>query len=459
MFNWNSELGFINDYDIPSWQLDYCHFKHRSLNFLALYAYIYGYPLVITETTKKIMLANGVQINKFFNERFFPNSQYSTIVRPNVDTLYSMAWLNLSKEPIVLSVPDTHNKYYLMELLDSWTNVYASIGARTTGTAAGSYAITGPQWNGLLPEGLIRIEAPNNNTWVIGRTQTNGPKDYPVVHAIQDNYTLIPLSCWRKYESQYKDAYAKKQLNVTPANQVADMNAAAFFQTMMRAMYMNPPRIEDPAAINKLTVLGLIPSKAFDFYNLSSSVKQALELAVDYGPKLIQAEAAKKYTKNNINGWTLLIKGMGFYGADYMLRAVIAMTGIGANLPQDSVYFSAFVDIDGIPLVGYNNYIIHFNKKQFPPVNAFWSITIYNNAGYLVENPINRYAISPHLDKLKYNTDGSLDIFIGNTSLGKDDNTNWLPVSEEAFNLILRMYWPKPVALNRQWNPTAIIRI
>jgi len=451
--------NFVNNSYDPSAVLDYSCVKQDMLNSMALDAYIYGYPLVLMDITKNIMLSSGYQQNQFSNERIFPDPQYTTIIRPNVDTLYSMAWLDLSREPILLYVPDTHNKYYLMELLDAWSNVFASIGARTTGTRKGVYAITGPQWNGILPEGIIRVAAPTNTVWIIGRTQTNGPKDYPIVHAIQDNYALIPLSYFGRLEAQYNVDHAKKPLRLNPVDQVTSMNAATFFQTMLKAMYMNSPWIEDPAINRKLTALDLVPSKTFDFYNLSPSVANVLELAVDVGTKLMKAEAVKKYTRNNINGWSLLFKGMGFYGVDYMQRAIVAMTGIGANLPQDAVYAPAFIDVNEKPLVGYNNYMIHFDNGQLPLVNAFWSITLYNDRGYLVRNPMNRYAISPHLGKLNYNADNSLTIFIGKFLPRKNYITNWLPPPENSFNLTLRMYWPKQIVLNGSWKPPAIIPI
>jgi hypothetical protein len=457
--NWVHYLNFIDSSFLPSTSLNYCWGKQTALNSMALDAYIYGYPLVLMDVTKNIMLANGSQQNQFLNERVFPNPQYTTIIRPNVDTLYSMAWLSLSKGPVVLCVPDTHRRYYLMEFLDAWTNVFASIGARTTGTQAGAYAITGPNWNGMLPEGIIRVQAPTNTVWIIGRTQTNGPKDYPIIHAIQDQYTLVPLKCWGKLDEQYKSDTKKNQFTINPVDQVATMNAATFFQIMMKAMHKNPPWIKDPAMYRKLTALGLIPGKTLVCFNLRPSAKHALDLAANYGPRLIKAEASKRYIQNNINGWALLIDDIGFYGTDYLQRAIVAMTGIGANLPQDSVYAPAFIDANKMPLAGYNDYRIHFESGQFPPVNAFWSITIYNDKGYLVENSINRYAIGPHLKKLNYNADGSLDIFIGNLSPGKDYINNWLPAPKGSFNLILRMYWPKQSVLSEQWRPPGIIRI
>jgi hypothetical protein len=435
------------------------HEQSNSLRLMAIDAYIYGYPLVLMNVTKRAMLASGSHLNQFLNERTFPTSQYTTIIRPNVDTLYSMAWLDLSREPILLFVPDTHRQYYLMELLDAWINVFASVGTRTTGSQEGAYAITGPKWNGLLPEGIIRVDAPNNNVWIIGRTQTNGPQDYPRVHAIQNNYALISLSDWGKPDVQEQGNYREKPMAINPADQVATMDAAIFFQTMMIAMKMNPAWITDPKIDRKLATLGLLPNQTFDFYKLTPSIQDALQYATANGPIQIQAEAKKTYFQNNIPGWIVLLDDMGFYGADYLKRAMVAMTGIGANLPQDSVYAPVFNDGHGKLLTGNNNYLIHFNQGQLPPVNAFWSITLYNEQGFLAENPINRYAISPHLSKLHYNSDGSLDILIGNELPGKAYLINWLPAPIGPFNLVLRMYWPQQQVLTGEWLPPVVNNI
>jgi hypothetical protein len=433
-----------------------------NLESIAIDAYIYGYPLVLMDVTKEWMLANGSHINQFLNQRVFPDPNFTTIVRPNVDTLYSMAWLKLSRKAIILHVPDTHSRYYLMEFLDAWTNVFASVGARTTGTEERTFAIVGPEWDGILPKSVTKIQAPTNTVWIIGRTQTNGPKDYSIVHRIQDNYTLTSLSTWGNATISYCNNSPENQMNLNqlpPVDQVANMNAATFFQTMMIAMYMNPPLLEDPAINIRLAALGLVPSQNFNFYNLNTSAMQALEYSVKYGPKRIKAKGIENYKKNNRNGWNIILKNIGFYGVHYMQRAIIAMEGIGANLPQDSVYGDTFTDKDGKPLKGNNYYVIHFDKRQLPPVNAFWSITLYNTKGFLVKNAINRYAISPHLGKLKYNSNGSLDIFIQNQSPGENKNSNWLPAPRGLFNLILRMYWPKRSVLDGEWRPLGVIPI
>lgn len=456
--NWRPASFLPDNHGVFTMDPDDFHGKQAALDLMALDAYIYGYPLVLLDVTQRIMLTGGLQPNQFLHERSFPTPQYTTIVRPNVDTLYSMAWLDLGREPVVLQVPDTHNRYYLMELLDAWTNVFASIGARTTGTKAGVYAITGPEWNGVLPEGIFRVASPTNTVWVIGRTQTNGPQDYPSVHAIQNRYRLMPLRCWGSPQPPPRDCSGENQHKVNPADLVANMDATAFFQTMAAAMVRNPPWIEDPAMNRKLAALGIAPAATFHFDSLSPAARRAFQAAVAIGPGRIKAETVRNYAQNNIHGWITGRKGMGFYGADYGQRAMIAMAGIGANLPQDAVYALSLLDAAGEQLAGYHHYVLHFSGRQLPPVNAFWSLTLYNDQGYLAANPLNRYAISPHLHRLHYNRDGSLDLFIGNDPPREGAPDNWLPAPRGSFNLVLRMYWPDQQIITGRWNPPPLLR-
>ena len=435
-----------------------------NLQAMALDAYVYGYPIVLMNVTEKSMIDTGLEINQFFSQGTFLNPKFNVVVRPNVDTLYSQAWLDLSREPIILHVPDTFRKYYILQMLDDWTNVFASIGARTTGTKEGDFAIVGPGWKGVLPQGIPKIYAPSNTGWIINRIQTNGPRDYPLVDDIQDKYTLTLLSHYKKSNISIKNTMEKGEIytnKVSPMDKVKNMSAENFFSIMMNAMYMNPPypAIQTLEMNKNLLMLGLLPTKNFDIYSLNPLVQQALQYAVQNGPKVIAIESIKTYKNNEVNGWEILLKNIGYYGIDYTSRAVIAMSVLGANIPQDAVYGHNVFDKDGNPLNGTNKYIIHFNKDQIPPVNAFWSITLYNSQGFLIENPINRYAVSSHFGKLNYNADGSLDIFIQNTSPSIVEESNWLPAPTGPFNLTLRMYWPKQKVLNCEYKPPAVMRL
>jgi hypothetical protein len=426
-------------------------------------AVVYGLPLVITDLTKDKLTnvakpdAFAAPVNQFVNVRQFPDASFKDVVRANVDTLYSSAFLDVSAEPIVLSVPDTHGRYYLMPMLDAWTNVFASPGKRTTGTKAGQFAITGPGWSGTLPRGVTEIKAPTNMVWIIGRTQTNGPADYPAVHKIQDGYKLTPLSALGKpYTPPAGKVDPSLDMKTAPVDQLKKMSAETFFNRLATLLKSNPPPASEAPVLEKLKAIGVVPGEKFDAAKLDPAVAKGLEQSVSVA--LDKLLAASKEVGAPVNGWRIPPMVLGNYGSDYGARAVVALVGLGANLPQDAVYPSAFVDGEGKSLDGANKYVIHFDKGATPPVNAFWSITMYNPESFFVANPLNRYAISSWMP-LKKNPDGSLDLYVQHESPGKAKESNWLPASDKDFNMTLRMYWPSekaPSILDGSWKPPAV---
>lgn len=429
-------------------------------------AVVYGLPLMMMDITKEKTTnvakpeAFAAPINQFVSVRAFPDASFKDVVRANVDTLYSSAFLDLAAEPIVLSAPDTHGRYYLMPMLDAWTNIFASPGKRTTGTKARHFAITGPDWKGALPKGVTELKSPTNMAWIIGRTQTNGPKDYPAVHKIQDGYTLVPLSAFGKpYTPPAGKVDPNLDTKTPPVEQVQKMSAESFFNRMAVLLKSNPPPASDAPILEKLKAIGIVPGEKFDPSKLAPAVANGLESSVKVAMEKLLA--ASKNTGAPVNGWRVPPMILGNYGADYGARAVVALIGLGANLPQDAVYPSAFVAGDGKPLDGANKYVIHFDKGALPPVRAFWSITMYDPASFFVANPINRYAISSWMP-FKKNVDGSLDIYVQSRSPGKDKELNWLPAGEKDFNLTLRMYWPEekaPSILDGTWKPPAVKQV
>jgi hypothetical protein len=375
----------------------------------------------------------------------------------NIDTLYSWAWLDLSTEPIVLSVPDTHGRYYMMPMLDAWTNVFASPGTRTTGNKAGNFAVTGPGWKGTLPEGVKEIKSPTNITWIIGRTQTNGPDDYPAVNALQAQYKLTPLSRFGKtYTPPPGVINPAIDMKVGPGDQVAKMDSTTFFKTLARLMASNPPPAADAPILAMLAKIGVVPGRDFDPSKLDPAVAKELEKSVPLAVEKLQA-AGRKWGKP-VNGWNVPPMNVGAFGTDYGFRAVVAFIGLGANLPADAVYPFAFVDGDDKPLNGANRYVVHFDKGQTPPANAFWSLTMYDAQGFPVENPINRYTISSWMP-LKSNADGSLDMYIQKDSPGADTKSNWLPAPASEFTITMRVYWPKPAMLDGTWKPPPVKKV
>lgn len=426
-------------------------------------AVVYGLPLVIMDITRaKTTNVDrpgdfSAPVNQLVNLRSFPDASFKDVVRANVDTLYSSAWLDVGREPMVLSVPDTKGRYYLMPMVDAWTNIPASPGKRTTGTKAGHFAVTGPGWTGTLPPGVQEIKSPTSVLWMIGRTQTNGPKDYPAVHAIQNGYKLVPLSSFGKpYTPPAGKVDPAIDMKTPPVQQLEKMTTQDFFDRLAALMKDNPPPASEAAIVADLATIGVVPGQKFDPAKLDPAVAKGLENSVRVALEKLQAAA--KDAGAPVNGWRVTPMNLGNFGSDYGTRAVVALVGLGANLPQDAIYPSAYVDGDGKPLSGENKYVIHFDKDATPPVNAFWSITMYDPDSFFVPNALNRYALSSWMP-LKRNRDGSLDLYLQKDSPGKDKQANWLPAPAGEFNVTLRMYWPTekaPSIIDGTWKPPAI---
>jgi hypothetical protein len=429
-------------------------------------AVVYGLPLVIMDITREkvtnVAKPEGfaAPVNQFVHLRSFPDASFKDVVRANVDTLYSAAFLDLSAEPLVLSVPDTQGRYYLMPLMDAWTNIFASPGKRTTGTKPGHFAITGPGWTGELPKGVTELKSPTNMVWLIGRTQTNGPKDYAAVHKVQDGYKLVPLSVFGKpYTAPEGQVDPNVDMKTPPVEQLQKMSSETFFNRLAALLKSNPPPAAEAPLLDKLKAIGIVPGEKFNPAKLEPAVAKALEKSVSVAMEKLLA--ASKESGAPVNGWRVPPMVLGNFGTDYGTRAVVALVGLGANLPADAVYPSLFVDADNQPLDGAHKYVIHFDKGQTPPVNAFWSITMYTADSFFVANPINRYALSSWMP-LKKNADGSLDLVVQAESPGKDKESNWLPADAGAFNMTLRMYWPTdkaPSILDGSWKPPAVTRL
>ena len=428
-------------------------------------AVIYGIPLVMMDLTMRRAtnvrhpVGLAAPVNQFANAPVVPTAAFKNVVRANVDTLYSSAFLDLSSEPLVLSVPDTHGRYYLLPMLDAWTNVFATPGARTTGTKAGTFVITGPNWKGTLPAGMRELKSPTNMVWILGRTQTNGPDDYPAVHAIQAGFKLVPLSLFGKpYAAPEGVVDPSADMKTPPVEQLQNMTGAEFLTALARLLKFNPPPAADAPVLTKLATIGVIPGQPFDSSKLDPAVAKGLEGAVPAAIAVLREGARRMGT--SVNGWHIPKMNMGAFGTDYDTRAFIALIAFGANLPADSLYPTTFVDGDGNALNGTNHYVLHFDAGLTPPVKAFWSVTMYDPQSFFVDNPINRYAISSWMP-VHRNSDGSLDIYIQHDSPGADKEANWLPAPDGGFNITMRLYWPKdqrPSILDGSWKPPAVTK-
>ena len=435
----------------------------QELDAIATDAYIYGYPLVTMDMTKRVLTnvptkeGKYAPMGEFANLRTYPNASFKDVTAPNADTLYSMAFLDLVNEPYVFHIPDEDSRYYLMPMLSGWTNVFESPGTRTTGTKEQNYLICGPKWYGAVPEGLTLIKAPTNLVWILGRTYCTGTQeDYAKVHALQDKYSLTPLSFYGKSYTPPKGKVDPSIDMVTPVrDQVNKMDGVTFFQRFTNLMKDNPPASIDKAIVEKMKKIGIEPGKEIVLSDMSPEALAALSKAPKLGQEKIIAFV--KNTGRKENEWQVSIK-FGTYGISYLQRAAVAVLGLGANLPEDAIYPLTTVDGDGNPLNGKNRYVLHFEKGEIPPVKGFWSLTMYNDQFFFYPNPLNRYTLSPR-NPLQYNPDGSLDLYIQNTSPGNDKDSNWLPCPKENFVLMLRLYWPDESVLHNKWNPPPVKKI
>jgi len=426
-------------------------------------AYIYGYPLVTMEMTRLVMTnvvkpeGTRAPMGQLVRMREYPPAAFRDVTAPNADTLYTVAWLDVGKEPWVLSLPDAHGRYYLFPMLDGWTNVFQAPGKRTTGTGPQKYAITGPSWTGKLPAGVTEYKSPTSLVWILGRIYCTGtPEDYSAVHAMQDKISLVPLS---SYGQTYTPPPGKVDpgINMKTAvrDQVNALDMAAYFNLLAKLMKDNPPPEADAPMVAKMAKIGIIPGEDFDMSKLDPEVTKGLQSVPKAGFEKIMAYF--KIAGTHENGWVFSTK-TGIYGTDYLNRAFITAIGLGANRPQDAVYPTSETYVDGKPYMGTNKYVMHFEKGQMPPAKAFWSLTMYDAEYFFVANLLNRYTLSSR-NKLTTNTDGSVDLYLQNENPGPGKESNWLPAPNGRFILMLRLYWPRetpPSIIDGTWKIPAV---
>jgi hypothetical protein len=429
---------------------------------IAIEAYVFAYPLVLMELTRRAMtnvprpLPSGhAPMNRFCHMTTFPDPGMSDVVRPNVDTLYSHVWYDVTHEPLVIGVPDSGGRYYLLEMMDMWTDVFDAPGSRTTGTGSYAFAVVGPDWEGRIPKGVDPIRSPTSMGWIIGRTQTNGPQDFLRVHAFQAGIKAVPLGL-------LGEAHAPKDAEVNaawlggaaPVDEIDRMDPGAYFALFSELLKSNPPHGNDHSMLQRLRRLGLEVGESFSMEAASSAVGRAITKAWPLARRAIQNAISKSGVLTN--GWRVNLTAIGSYGTDYLHRAAVAYSGLGANPPDDAVYPFAFADEKGEPFRSDRRYLLHFTKEQLPPVRAFWSLTLYDDRQLLAENPIDRYALGDR-DPMQFNVDGSLDIYIQRDPPGINLESNWLPAPKAGgFTMNLRLYWPKPEVISGDWTPPPV---
>ena len=440
---------------------------------IAFDAYIYGYSLITTEVTRVQMTnvpsAEGLRspMGQFINVRRYPPGDYRGVSAPNADTLYSLAWLDVGPEPVVFSHPDMGNRYYLFPMYSLWMPVLASPGHRTAGGKAARYLITGPGWKGKVPVGMAQIKSPTRYLVIIGRTYADGTdQDFAIVNALQDKYEVVPLSAYGKpytYVAPPVDPNPGFSMTDKPQQVIDAMDTSTYFNMMTRLMGdAAPPAPEDAPIMARMAKIGIVPGQKFDITRLDSATQSALKNI----PKAATAKIIAQQSESGFvrNGWGIP-GAAGTYGTNYLGRALIAAFGWPANLPQDAIYPYTMEDGTGRTLSGTNRYTLTFPKGRTPPVDGFWSITMYFNDGgwWFYPNPLNKFTVSLR-DKPTFNADGSLTLYFQNESPGKDKEANWLPAPKGDFILTMRMYWPKEKAPSilppgrGSWEPPPVMR-
>ena len=435
---------------------------------IAIEAYVYAYPLVLMDVTRvactRGATADGARalapMNQFAHAPALPDARFTGGARPNVDTLQSSLWFDVSDEPLILRLPDSGGRYYVLTILDLWSDVFAAPGKRTTGTGPQRYAIVGPRWTGRLPDGVEPLRSPTSMGWVVCRIQTNGGHDLGDVHAFQAGLRAAPLSAIGRTTAVPRaggDPPVAIMPPTAPVNQVARMDGATLFSRFAALTTENPPHPNDYPQLQRMQRLGIVPGVPVTRERLSSNAWTALDRAIPFAQRKIRDHATR--AARIMNGWVMMASPIGTYGTDYLKRALIAFMGLGASPVEDAIFPTAFTMADGSPFDSDAKYEVRLPHNGQPPARAFWSLTMYNDQQLFADNPIQRYAIG-NREHLRYDSDGSLMLYIQRESPGRDRESNWLPTPRQgAFTMTLRLYWPEPKALDGTWAPPLVKRV
>ena len=398
-------------------------------------AYLYTFPLVLVDATKTVSTnaktpsANRAPVNQFIHARKLLDASSRTVVSPNVDTIYTQAWLDVSAEPQIYVVPET-DRFFNVQVLDAWTNTAAVL------EAPGAYAIAYSGWEGTLPEGVRRIDVPTRTVWTIARIMLSGPDDLPNVAALQSRMQL---------------SYSPEN-DFVPVEKVLAMTPQEFFDTANRLMETDPPAEADAPLLRSLAALSVGPGERFDASVLGPLGGLRWKRMLLQLKSSLRAQAAR-YARQ-MGQWTYYGDPIGDFGTAYDYRTMVALMGLGANTTDVAIYPRTSTDSTGADLTGKKTYTLHFDALPPTVGTGFWSVTAYGEDNFLIDNPISRYCVNDR-SGLHRNPDGSIDVTLSKDA--PEDTTNWLPVSDEKFHLFLRIYKPDWTALDS--FPPPVIRV
>jgi len=431
---------------------------------IALDAYTYAYPLIALDTLRRIgtsvMKADcehgrGAPINQFTHLRRLPDAT-STEKRPSVDTLRSSLWFDVSREPLIVTLPDWAGRFHSIQLLDAWSDAFACLGTRSTGTEAQRFAIVGPSWRRSLPRGIRVYRSPTASGWLLCNIEVRGAQDMPHVARLQASLSAAPWSQWARLYSPPAGAAELLPGASDAVRAVCSLRAEHYFTRFCALTRHDPPHAHDHAMLERLRRIGLVPGRRLDFAGLPAAVRAALEQAVLVAP--IRLQAAHARLRSRCNTWYLLGRPYGAYGTDYATRAAMVFGGLGSCASEDLLTYSARQESTGDAFDSARRYTLRFGRGQLPPTQGFWSLTVYDDRRRLVANELGRQAIGSR-DDPSTDPDGGVTLLVQRERPAASLQRNWLPAPPSGgFSLSLRLYAPLAAARDGVWMPPPLRR-
>jgi hypothetical protein len=424
-------------------------------------AFVYGFPYIYYAQLRHAWVTQPrdpattpyAPVNHFWHAQHLIDAAYRDGGCPNNDTLYSVAWVNLTDEPVVLSHPDMGDRYFSFELVGITSDNFDYVGQRTTGSKAGHFALVGPGWRGTLPDGVRGLrQAPSHWILVLGRTLVDGVEDLPRVRELQEQYRLTPLSLFGRPDAQVP--VSREVLEPVPAEE----DPLGPWKTLNAMLAENPPPSHHYLLLRQFAEIGIGPG--LDVEAQPDAVRRSLIRAAAVGVPLLRQQSLSGDWARLVNGWRYPPRTMGRFGDDFLKRAADqALIGIAANDPAEAVYLLNFEDANGDKLSGDGRYELHFDADRLPPVEAFWSLTAYGEDMNLIHNPLERYSIGDRTRGLMLDPDGGLTIHLQAEPPEEDKQPNWLPTAAQGtWFVALRMYRPRPEVVDATWECPPLTR-
>ena len=421
-------------------------------------SYIFSFPLMIMDATKTVSTntvepTNGkAPVNQWMHAKSLAGAKFRQVVTPNVDTLYSQIFFDLSEEPLVIHKPAV-DRYLMYQVMDAWSDTVAVLGTGGDGQEERTYLFTGPNYTGEIPEGMVEVKIPTAIGWLLGRTVCYGPDDLENIYEIQSQMDAKPLSVYLNGGELSAGTYDAANDGI-PIQMVLGMGPQAYFNRFNQLLTENPVYAEDEALMGSFAAAGIGPGLTFDASILGENAVDQWKAMLGKLTDELTASAGHFMVQNgSFRFWGDPISR---FGTEYDYRCLVAIAGFGANPVDVAVYMKAGFDDEGNELTAEKNYLLHFDAGQLPPVkeNGFWSVTAYGDDDFLIDNELDRYSISDR-SSFTLNPDGSLDLYL-QSEAPAEHQENWLPVGKEGFHLFMRVYQPTDEVLNGTWKAPLI---